>query len=216
MTGPIIHGDCIDVMASMPACSVDFVLTHPPYLVNYRDRSGRSVRNNVDDAWLKPAFAGIYRLLKPDSLCVSFYGWQKADVFLDAWRAAGFRPVEHIVFRKPYASSTRHVERRHEQAYVLAKGFPSFPDRPPPDVIDWHYTGNKLHPTQKPVRSLRPLIAAFTEPGDIVLDPFCGSGSTLIAAKSLDRRFIGRPSDAGHQRLSRRLAEYQTPALATT
>ena len=191
MLNGVTCGDCIDVMAHMPAGSVDFVLTDPPYLVRYHDHSGRRVINDDNDAWLKPAFAQIHRVLKPDSLCVSFYGWNKTDVFIAAWRNAGFRIVGHIVFRKRYASSARHLSYTHEQAYLLAKGFPAFPDRPPPDVIDWHYSGNRLHPTQKPVQSLKPLISAFTKPGDVVLDPFCGSGSTLVAAQQLGRRSIG-------------------------
>ena len=43
-TNQILHGDCIEVMRQMPANSVDFILTDPPYLVNYRDRSGRTIR----------------------------------------------------------------------------------------------------------------------------------------------------------------------------
>jgi DNA modification methylase len=88
MLNNVTCGDCIDVMAHMPARSIDFVLTDPPYLVRYRDRSGRRVINDDNDAWLKPAFAQIHRVLKPDSLCVSFYGWNKADVFMSAWRDA--------------------------------------------------------------------------------------------------------------------------------
>ena len=56
MTDRIINGDCIEVMRRMRWASVDFILTDPPYLVNYRDRSGRSIANDNDDAWLKPAF----------------------------------------------------------------------------------------------------------------------------------------------------------------
>ena len=172
------------------------------------DRSGRRVINDDNDAWLKPAFAQVHRVLKPNTLCVSFYGWNKTDVFMTAWREAGFRIAGHIVFRKPYASSARHLAYTHEQAYLLAKGFPPFPDRPPPDVIDWQYSGNRLHPTQKPVQSLKPLISAFTKPGDIVGDPFAGSGSTLIAARELGRRFIGIDLDPDHHRTARQRLSY--------
>jgi DNA modification methylase len=200
MLNSVTCGDCIDVMSYMPARSVDFVLTDPPYLVRYRDRSGRSVINDDNDAWLKPAFGQIHRVLKPDSLCVSFYGWDKVDLFMAAWRAAGFRPVGNITFRKPYASSTRYLARHHEAAYLLAKGSPPFPEHAPPDVLDWKYSGNRLHPTQKPLAILLPLIAAFTKPRAIVLDPFCGSGSTLVAARELDRQFIGIDLDPDHHR----------------
>ncbi|MGD0973461.1 MAG: DNA methyltransferase [Candidatus Korobacteraceae bacterium] len=214
MLNGVTGGDCIDVMSYMPARCVDFVLTDPPYLVRYHDRSGRRVINDDNDAWLKPAFAQVHRVLKPDALCVSFYGWNKTDVFMAAWRDAGFRIAGHIVFRKRYASSARHLSYTHEQAYLLAKGFPPFPDRPPPDVIDWHYSGNRLHPTQKPVQSLKPLIAAFTKPDAVVLDPFAGSGSTLVAAHELGRRFIGIDLDPDHHRTARERLERITAEAA--
>jgi site-specific DNA-methyltransferase (adenine-specific) len=83
-------------------------------------------------------------------------------------------------------------------AYLLAKGAPELPARPVSDMIDYGYTGNRLHPTQKPVQALMPLIEAFCKPGDIVLDPFCGSGSTLLAARNLGRAFVGIELDGGH------------------
>jgi adenine-specific DNA-methyltransferase len=58
-------------------------------------------------------------------------------------------------------------------------------------VLEWHYTGNGLHPTQKPVMAMVPLILAFSRMRDIVLDPFVGSGTTAVAAKQLGRRYIG-------------------------
>jgi len=53
------------------AGSVDFILTDPPYLVNYRDRSGRSIAGDGNGRWLQPAFAEMYRLLQDGGFCVS-------------------------------------------------------------------------------------------------------------------------------------------------
>jgi site-specific DNA-methyltransferase (adenine-specific) len=196
----LIHGDCLAVLPTLPAASVDCVCTDPPYLVNFTDRSGRAIANDIHADWLSPAFAQIYRVMKPDTICVSFYGWNKVDLFFKAWKAAGFSIVGHVVFPKPYASNARFVKYQHESAYVLAKGRPPIPEAPVSDVLPWKYTGNRLHPTQKPVESLAPLIAAFTKPGDLVLDPFAGSGSTLDAAQRLGRRFVGIELDAGYHR----------------
>jgi site-specific DNA-methyltransferase (adenine-specific) len=149
--------------------------------------------------WLRPAFNQMHRVLNPGGLCVSFYGWNKVDLFVDAWRAAGFTMAGHIIFRKRYASRSRFLRYEHEQAYLLAKGDAPYPARPISDVIDFPYSGNKLHPTQKPVQALRPLIECFTRPGELVLDPFCGSGSTLEAARDLGRDWLGIELDPAHQ-----------------
>ncbi|MBE0974895.1 DNA methylase, partial [Escherichia coli] len=55
-------------------------------------------------------------------------------------------------------------------------------------VLGWKYSGNRHHPTEKPVTSLQPLIESFTHPNAIVLDPFAGSGSTCVAALQSGRR----------------------------
>ena len=204
----IIHADCTKALPMLPDRTVNFILTDPPYITNYRSRDGRRVPNDDNDRWLNPAFAQMYRVLADDSFCVSFYGWPKADRFMQAYRAAGFRVVGHLMFPKRYASSTRFVKYQHESAHLLVKGNPKAPDHPIPDVIDWQYTGNKLHPTQKPVAALLPLIESFSRPGDTVLDPFTGSGSTLFAAKKLGRNYIGVELDAKYHAIAeRRLAQ---------
>lgn len=194
----IIHGDCLDILPKIPAAAAGFVLTDPPYIANYHDRTGRSIANDATDAWLKPAFAQIYRVLKPNSFCVSFYGWPNVDRFMAAWKAAGFRIVGHVVFPKRYTSSTHHLRYQHECAYVLAKGYPKEPAYPIGDVIDFVYSGNKLHPTEKPLGALLPLIETFSHPGELVLDPFAGSGSTCYAAKALGRPYLGIELDENY------------------
>jgi len=77
-TNTVLQGDCIEVMRQLSSCSVDFVLTDPPYLAHYCSRDGRKVANDDDSVWLKPAFAEIFRVMRRDSFCVSFYGWHQA------------------------------------------------------------------------------------------------------------------------------------------
>jgi adenine-specific DNA-methyltransferase len=187
----IIPGDCVEVMAQMPAGSVDCCITDPPYMVGYTSRDGRSIANDKTDEWLMPAFAQMYRVLKYNSFLVSFYGWNTVDKFFAAWKAAGFHPVGHLVWVKPYQSNTGFVRYSHEQAYLLTKGVPDTPSVLLRDTLDWQYTGNTRHATEKPVLAMVPLIMAFSRMRDIVLDPFCGSGTTAVAARQLGRRYIG-------------------------
>jgi adenine-specific DNA-methyltransferase len=77
----VIHADCTQFLPSLPSESVDFILTDPPYLVSYRPRDGRRVSNDDNDAWLRPAFAEMYRVLAVDGFCLTFYGWPHADRF---------------------------------------------------------------------------------------------------------------------------------------
>ena len=89
------------------------------------------------------------------------------------------------------SAATIFLRTCHEQAYVLTKGRPAKPSRPLDDVQPWEYTGNKVHPTEKAVSILAPLVETFSRPGNFVLDPFAGSGSTLVSAALLNRRCLG-------------------------
>lgn len=187
----VLQGDCTRVLQEIPESYADLIITDPPYGVRYQDRFGRTVANDDDLSRVLGAFTDLYHVLKPNSLCISFYGWGLVDEFFNAWRSVGFRPVGHIVWVKEYASRERFVRYRHEQAYLLAKGDPALPDKPIDDIQPWVYSGNFDHPTQKAARILIPLIEAFTRPGQLVLDPFAGSGSTLVAAAMAGRRYLG-------------------------
>jgi adenine-specific DNA-methyltransferase len=208
LSNTILNADCLKALPMLHDRSVDFILTDPPYITRYKSRDGRTVLNDDNDNWLKPAFAEMHRVLANDSFCVSFYGWPMADRFMQAYRAAGFRIVGHLMFPKTYASSTRYLRYEHECAHLLAKGNPRQPEKPIGDVIAWKYTGNKLHPTQKPLSALLPLVETFSAAQGTVLDPFAGSGSSLMAAKMLGRSYIGIELDARYHALAvRRLAD---------
>ena len=186
----VIHGDCVDVLKSFPAESVDLIITDPPYLVNYKPRDGRRCENDNNADWLWPAFQELARVLKPDSFCASFYGWPWIDQFMAVWKRVGLRPVSHLVWVKGHCSREGYTRSHHEVGFLLAKGKPPRPVDPISDVLPWIYTGNPLHPNQKPVVGLVPLLLAYSRPGDIVLDPFAGSGSTGAAARKCGRRYI--------------------------
>jgi DNA modification methylase len=210
----IIHGDCIKVLPTLPGRSVNFILTDPPYLVGYRPRSGHRIAGDTRGEWLKSAFAQIYRVLEQDAYCFTFYGWPQADRFMQAFRAAGFRPVGHFSFIKPHTSSVGHVRCQHEVAYLLAKGNPPRPQHPLGDVIKAEYTGNRLHPTQKAISALLPVVETYSCQGGIVLDPFCGSGSSLVAAARLGRSYIGIELDRRHHvTAQKRLSRVLVPAV---
>ncbi len=169
---------------------------------------GRTIAGDKTDEWLQPACNEMYRVLKKrcaDGQLLrleprrSLYG-RTGKMRDSVWLGT-------LVFTKNYTSKAAYVGYRHECAYVLAKGRPALPQKPLPDVLGWKYSGNRHHPTEKPVTSLQPLIESFTHPNAIVLDPFAGSGSTCVAALQSGRRYIGielleQYHRAGQQRLA--------------
>ncbi|MEM8987291.1 MAG: DNA methyltransferase [Pseudomonadota bacterium] len=187
----IICGESASVLSGFQRESVDLVVTDPPYLGRYKDRTGRTLANDDNPDGVLPVFNEAFRVLKPNSYCISFYGWTAIAEFSNAWAKAGFKTVGHIVWPKPYASRSSHTQYRHESAFVLAKGWPQKPVHPIADVQPWEYTGNKAHPTEKAVSVIAPLVKAFSKPGDVVLDPFAGSGTTAVASSLNGRRYIG-------------------------
>lgn len=200
----IIQGDCLAVLPTLASASVDAVITDPSYLGRYKDRTGRTLANDDKPGAVVGVYAELYRVLKPNSFCVSFYGYPKLDAFVHAWTEAGFDTVGHIIWTKPYASSSRFVRVTHESAYILAKGWPKKPERLLDDVQPWEYTGNVAHPTEKAISVIKPLVETFSPPGGLVLDPFSGSGSTAVAAALAGRLYVGIELEEKYCQLARR------------
>ncbi len=190
-TNQILCGDAAVILSQYADRCVDLVVTDPPYLCNYKDRDGRTLANDDNPDAVLGVFDEVYRVLKPNSYCISFYGWNAIAEFSNAWANVGLKTIGHIVWPKRYASRSGHTQYRHESAFVLAKGWPPKPQNPISDVQEWEYSGNKRHPTEKAVSVIAPLIRGFSKPGDLVLDPFLGSGSTAVAAALNGRNYLG-------------------------
>ena len=190
----ILCGDCLEVMKDWPDNCVDLVLTDPPYGIDYESRiesKKGKIHGDDDLVWLNGSFEEIYRVLNKQGLMCSFYGFPMVHKFLKCWYDCGYRYKAHFVWVKNRMGLGQIARHKHEAAYLMAKEAPRMPPVAPPDVFAWQNTNNELHPTQKPVDALLAIIAIYSQIGDLILDPFCGSGTTCVAAKMLGRKYIG-------------------------
>ena len=190
----VLHGDSLMLLPSIPDASIDFVLTDPPYLVDYVGRWDGPRRKIVGDgepSWVRPAFEHIHRVLREDAFCVTFYGWPHADIFVGTFKELGFRPVSHLAFVKNVWGLGRFTRGQHETALLLAKGKPPIPEEGISDVFEWVRETDAVHPNQKPLCAMRKLLSTYAPRGATVLDPFMGSGVVLRAAKDLGMKAIG-------------------------
>lgn len=111
------------------------------------------------------------------------------------WRLGNLRPVFEPVlwFTKPYAIGTTIADNAstHEVGGFNQDAFLKYVEEPN-NVLEIGFTSREsgLHPTQKPVLLMQALIELTTQPGHIIVDPFCGSGTTAVAARNTDRHFI--------------------------
>jgi adenine-specific DNA-methyltransferase len=190
----IYHGDCRDVMPSLESESCDVVFTDPPYVVSYSGRWGSDwgiIEGDRNSDWILPVYTECWRVLKPDALCITFYGWAQALKFLTAWDVIGFRAVSLLVFIKSRFGLGYFTRGQHEQAYILVKGNPKKPDRAISDVLQWATPQCQQHPNQKPIGATSKVLSTYANTESTIIDPFMGSGTTLRAAKDLGMRAIG-------------------------
>jgi site-specific DNA-methyltransferase (adenine-specific) len=152
-----------------------------------------------DIVWEKQNGSGFHadRFRRVHEHAVQFYRGAWADVFKDPQFTNDVRAK--TVRRKTRPTHTGHIDAGH---YISEDGGPRLV-RSVIDVANEH--GKALHPTQKPLGILAPLISYSVPAGGLVLDPFMGSGSTGIAAATLGRQFIGcELNPAYHALLSER------------
>lgn len=175
MTDEILTTNSIPILANMTDESVDAVITDPPY----PNGQGLFTDQLID------GIAGLYLAAKKARKYVVFFWTPNTDAPRPPpgwWRVA-----THVWF-KPDAKSITPYEHIH----VWARSFRrersrvwTIPILDYRTLKDW-----KPHPTQKPVRLLRNLIELYTSEGDLILDPFAGTGTTGVAAKHLNRRYL--------------------------
>jgi site-specific DNA-methyltransferase (adenine-specific) len=192
--------------------SVDAIITDPPYGINYqshqRKASNRMAKIQNDKTpfiwWLYDA----YRVLKDgdggsSGVLICFTRWDVQQTFIDAMHLAGFSVKSEVVWYKMAHGAgdcKAQFAPSHENILFAVKGKFQFPAKRPNDVLSVRkVSSDKLvHPNEKPVELLESLILSVTQPGSIVLDPFAGSGPTLIAAEQTGRDFIGIEIESQH------------------
>ncbi len=212
-TNTIIQGDCTQILKTFPDNSIDAIVTDPPYGIGYhgtrrKDKARRFKRIANDTApyvwWLHEAA----RVLKPRGALLCFTRYDTEEAFRFAMRLAGLEPKTQIIWDKVIhgvGDCRGDFGLRHENVIFAVKGRFLFPHKRPVSVLRMQRLSSKrlTHPNEKPVELLQQLIEAVTRPGELVLDPFLGSGTTAVAAKALGRRYIGIELDRGYANAAR-------------
>lgn len=171
--------DCFSALPSLADQSVDVLLTDPPY----------PNRMNLFPETLTDGLAMLYYATRKTKRYVVFF-WNPFDV---PQAPPGWHEVARHVWHKPDSKSITHYEvvvvwsREPKQKVSRVWSIPILDYR---SLKDW-----KPHPTQKPVKLVRYLLDLYTSEGDVVLDPFVGSGTTAVACKQLNRTFYAFERD---------------------
>ncbi len=135
----------------------------------------------------------VYRVTKENTHIYLMINSRNLKELLQEAENTGFKFLNLLVWVKNNATPNKYYMQKCEFILLLRKGCAK-------NINDMGYSnvfytpniiGNKFHPTEKPVELIKEFIKQSTNEGDIVLDMFCGAGSTCIAAKELNRHFVG-------------------------
>ncbi|HEY3500488.1 MAG TPA: site-specific DNA-methyltransferase [Polyangiaceae bacterium] len=210
--------DAVEWLTSLPAGSVDLVVTDPPYESLEKHRAiGTTTRLKRSKAssneWFPifpnsrfpELFAAVHRVLKRNSHFYLFCDQETLFVAKPLAEAAGFRFWKPLVWDKEKIGMGYHYRCRYEFILFFEKGKRKLNDLGIPDVLRAPRIVNG-YPTEKPSAVSEVLIRQSSSPGDLVVDPFMGSGSVGVAALASGRRFAGTDIakvslELAHQRL---------------
>ena len=197
----IIQGDCLELMAGMDDNSVDIVVTDPPYGINFKSNYRIIKHDKIigDNELPIQAIKECIRLAK--KACYIFCRWDNLNQMP--------KPKSVIAWVKNNWSmgDLKHEHGRQWEAICFYPGPEHGFETRIPDVIFADRTGNELHPTQKPLSLIKKLI--YSNKGDLILDPFSGSGTTAIACHQLKRRFICFEKEPKYVELSQKRLEQE-------
>lgn len=193
----IYQGDCLDIMEAMPANIVDCMITDPPYFMPAAHYSTRTQfkRNFADlgilDSFFKIFFKDVARIMKKDGSIYVFCDGQSYPVFY--WHLYPFvKNLRPLIWDKKTAFSG--FGWRHQHEIIL---WAEMPEAKPINTGDGDIlrhpavkVDERIHPAQKPLELIKKLIDKSTKEGDLIFDPFAGSGTAIQAARDTNRDFI--------------------------
>ena len=211
--GHFYHMDALDMMRGLPEGCVDCVVTDPPYPTisgGKNSAPGYGFRSSVlrendgkifahNDTPASKYLPEVYRLLRDGGHCYVMTNVLNLREMLNLAYEIGFGFHNLLVWQKNTGTANRWYMKFAEYTLFLRKGPARTINNPgSSNIFAADNPRNKAHPTEKPVELMEHYILNSTQPGDIVLDPFAGSGSTLIAAQKNGRRWIGCEIDPSY------------------
>lgn len=216
----LYNGDCREVLPQLGP--VDDVVTDPPYCSGGFSESGKQTAKGmglrsetindigwfVNDSmstagicWLMSHVSGwCNRILPPGGTLTAFTDWRMVAHLSPAIESGGFRYTNLLVWKKPNPGLGNGFRAQHELAMHFSKGGGKYNTCNYGNIIDCArvHTSDREHQTQKPIEVIQRIIEVVSAPGEIILDPFAGSGTTLVAAKNLGRKSIGVEIDRAY------------------
>jgi len=210
------QGDAVAWLRQFEAGMIDLVITDPPYesLEKHRKigtttRLKHSASSSNDwfeifpNARFTELFVEIYRVLKPNTHFYMFCDQETMFVAKPLAEAVGFKFWKPLVWDKEKIGMGYHYRARYELILFFEKGKRKLNNLGIPDVLRFARVRNG-YPTEKPVGVLSTLVEQSSTPGDLVVDPFMGSGSTGCAAALANRDFTGNDLNPTSLELARR------------
>lgn len=191
--------DCLEGIKKIPKNKVDCIITDPPYFIGFNSSAKEGGRQDWGShTMLKPLFNTLYkefvRILKPTGRVFMFTDWRTyPTLYLCASKF--IRVSNLIVWNYGWIKAGTQFRFTHE--FILHGTMPkakSPKNRSTSDVWEHkpvNFTVKRRHPAEKPVEIIRHMLLETTKQGDLIFDPFIGSGTTAVACKQLKRNYIG-------------------------